>query len=221
MFIDPSGCLLFLRGTEEEKKIILENLQLLTHHELGIDEYGYVNIVKWNGKDDDFENGTKLLWGLIDTIEHTISIEITDENNRTEPIEQITKEYGIECGSTVFFNPDTNVKLFVFNPDTDELDSQKCPAHIALAHELIHAYRVMKGQYVPLRKREYEIKTITFQYTNIFGKTVYKTGTDTVYFSMEEYFVIGIKYLSRSNFITENMIREEQGLWLRAAYISA
>lgn len=58
-------------------------------------------------------------------------------------------------------------------------------------------------------------------YTNIFGKTISKTGKSTVYFPLEEYYVIGVKYLSRSNFITENMIRKEQGLWLRASYTSA
>ena len=214
MFIDPSGCEIILYGTDDEKKTILENLQKLTDHDLTYDsETGLVYIETLHSGDLQYTEGNKLLIRMINNEDYTTTIVIGDKN-QTKPEKHID-EYGIKSNSTVQFDPNLSVKLAVIDPQTGELVLQECPAYIALAHELIHADRLMRGIALPTWKKEYHYM-YRFYTTKSGKKKQELIGYRDIY--ADEFFVIGIQYVSRSNYTTENGIRAEHNLWLRGEY---
>ena len=214
MFIDPSGCVIVLEGSEEEKNIILENLQMLTDHDLAYDlETGVLYIETLRSGELQYTHGNTLLTRLMNNDDYTTTIMIGDRNQTKS--EKSIDDYGIKSNSTVFFDPDLTVKLAVMNPQLGELVLQECPAYIALAHELIHADRLMRGIALPIWKKEY-FYMYRF-YTTKSGKSKQEfIGCREIY--ADEFFVIGIHYMSRSNYTTENQIRAEHNLWLRGEY---
>ena len=85
------------------------------------------------------------------------------------------------------------------------------PAHIILAHELIHADRAMRGVTIPL----YQGDSISLET----ARAIFGTRTITHTFQLEEMATIGIGNHHTANCITENMIRSEHGLAPRASHL--
>ena len=97
-------------------------------------------------------------------------------------------------------------RIGVLNAKTGRVNGEKRPAHVGLAHELIHGDRSMRGVAIDYSENA------TYTYTNSRGQRVKQS------LKKEEAATIGLKHVKKDD-ITENDIRKEQGLKLRGAYI--
>ncbi len=213
--MDPSGCVIVLYGTDEEKNTILENLQKLTDHDLAYDsETGLVYIETLHSGDLQYTEGNKLLIRMINNEDYTTTIVIWDnivKGNKTQPNSEI--KFGICSDSTIYFNPTYYVKVISIDPETGEMYRKSRPAYISLAHELIHADRFMRG--VALSKNIEVNNDVTYFTNFLFFKFEHHFNERVL---LDELYTVGIRKSLRAEDITENMIRAEHGLWLRGAY---
>jgi hypothetical protein len=81
---------------------------------------------------------------------------------------------------------------------------EKAPGYIPLAHELVHAYRMLRGQFVSGNK--------TYDFVDPDGYTLHHMA------AMEELTVVGVE---GSYEVSENLIRKEQGLAANMSYVCA
>ena len=215
-FVDPSGCVIVLHGTDDEKNTILENLQMLTDHDLAYDtETGVVYIETLHSGDLQYTQGNELLIRLMNNEDYTTTIYITEfltKENQIFPGEEVA--LGICTDSKILFNPYNYVEVMSIDPETGEIYEKSRPAYIGLAHELIHADRLMRG--VALSENVKITRSVTWHSKFLFFTLPGKTFDDTA--PLEEFYTVGIRKSLRAEDITENMIRAEHGLWLRGAY---
>ena len=203
MFVDPSGLWIEIHGdTNEERQEILKYLQMLTDYYLGYEE-----IVTGKGEnrkvhlrikrsvtfkhkgDEKLPAGNALIMFLADNEDHKVEIKYGSKNKATMD-QAANARNGIGAGSYVYINTKKKTSgILVYDEEKGKAVKTKSPTHISLAHELIHAYRMMKGVYAD--------KTLDHEYLK--GKVDY----DVEY---EELYTIGIWAYE----ITENMIRAEQ-----------
>ena len=106
----------------------------------------------------------------------------------------------------VYFNPNSNPQIPTLNAKTGRVNGEKRPAHVGLAHELIHGDRSMRGVAIDYSENA------TYTYTNSRGLRV------TQSLKKEEAATIGLKHVKKDD-ITENDIRKEQGLKLRCSFL--
>jgi len=102
---------------------------------------------------------------------------------------------GQGVGSLVFFNPKISAKIVNGIPERDEDESV---SFVSLGHELIHSYRMMKGTFTGGLDNRYDFNSRAYE---------------------EEARAVGIGVYGQEP-ITENAIRAEHGLPLRAQYAS-
>ena len=216
LFVDPSGCLIVLYGTTEEKDLILENLQMLTDHDLAYDpETGLVYIEILHSGDLQYTQGNKLLIRMMHNEEYTTTIAVWDnisEGNKTFTKGNIA--FGVCADSLIYFNLNYYLRVISIDPETGEMYEKSRPAYIGLAHELVHADRIMRG--VALSENVEITRSVTWHSKFLFFTLPGKTFDDTA--PLEEFYTVGIRKSLRAEDITENMIRAEHGLWLRGAY---
>ena len=222
MWIDPSGFVIELAGTSTIQQTILSYLQKLTDHQLGINSYGHVYISVHAARDMSnlFTYGNALIERLIAS-EHVVRVHLMSSGGNYIRVDCVMNAsiVGVGSGSRVGFNR-------LADPYITTLDSAglavltRRPAHIGLAHELIHAERNMRGERIAWD----QVGTITletaragFSPARMFGSS---TRTITHTFQLEEMATIGINYFT-ANCITENMIRREHGLPIRASQVSS
>ena len=123
---------------------------------------------------------------------------------------------GVGSGGTVFFDRHCDISLFTFGSD-GVVANTRSPAHISLTHELIHADRTTRGVIIPLNQWgsfSFEMARHPLSPLRIFGGP---TRTVTHTFQLEEFATIGLRYFT-TLCITENMIRQEHNLPLRASH---
>lgn len=78
--------------------------------------------------------------------EYTTTIYITElltKENKIYSDEKVA--LGISTDSKILFNPYNYVKVISIDPETGEMYKKSRPAYIGLAHELVHADRIMRG----------------------------------------------------------------------------
>ena len=197
MWIDPSGRTIILSGSEEDRVIILDNLNELTDHTLDFNRTtGRLEIVAWADSDNiNFAYGNRLIERLINNRD-TITIKI----NHTH----ISGNFWDPAGGRGILN---HTILFDPNFMTDER-----PAFIGLAHELIHGHFVA---------RERHVFGSTYEATFIPNPMSPLRSTHMVREVRNiEYAVIGIGEFNIRGDITENMIRAEHGIAERRRYFT-
>jgi len=199
-------------------------LQMLTDHRLDINDRGTVFIDHFATSNIQFASGNTLIERMIDSI-HIVNIFLYsgDESffaSRISPFDSNSWEYAASAsfgiGGRLGFNPNLNYRTYTFD-SAGVASLTRVPAHIVLAHELIHADRSMRG----LTFSGTAQGTVSFQaeragfspFRLIAGST--KTMTHT--FPLNEMPTIGISHFT-SNCITENMIRREHGLDMRTSH---
>ena len=206
MMFDPSGLAIYV---PENQSIIIDYLNILTRDELYIDSNGYVKIKNYGMNTDDRSAGTELIYQLINN-SNICTIKVSNKNETTYADINLASMSGVGTDTTINFIADYEKqdKVFVYDKNANVVE-QKQPVQIALAHELIHSLRGMKGS----RKKA--------------GMGTNKMpGANNEYWRQEKFDTVGIdhirddgSYADAANwYFTENTIRREQGFYWRAKY---
>lgn len=206
MMFDPSGLAIYV---PENQSIIIDYLNILTRDELYIDSNGYVKIKNYGMNTDDRSAGTELIYQLINN-SNICTIKVSNKNETTYADINLASMSGAGTDTTINFIADYEKqdKVFVYDKNANVVE-QKQPVQIALAHELIHSLRGMKGS----RKN-----------SGMGNSTM--PGANNERWKQEEFDTVGIdhirddgSYADAANwYFTENTIRREQGFYWRAKY---
>lgn len=214
-WIDPSGMVIELVGTEEERNQLLELLQMLTRDTLTMDRAG----VPWNRRyvvnftavDGNFLSyGTELIRSLINH-SRTVTIQsyIPDLNSVAWGWSHVLSYGGPFRRSVVNFNLISNPNTLVTHTGLHaDATLETIPAHITMGHELIHALRHLDRTSL---RNEYGLGLNTTR-----GMVIRSLVP------LEELHTIGLVYQCLVTFrwrdptgITENALRREHGLPMR------
>ena len=211
-FVDTDGKVIKLpKGTTYKQIfIVLGNIQKLTDDKVvfSTQKDGSIRIKIASIGNGTKSAGTRLIQ-RINSSKRIMTINVTsktaDGNSETDdnPANAIN---GIGSNVNVYFDPNSNPLIPTLNAKTGRVNGEKRPAHVGLAHELIHGDRSMRGVAIDYSENA------TYTYTNSRGQRVKQS------LKKEEAATIGLKHVKKDD-ITENDIRKEQGLKLRGAYI--
>ena len=227
--MDPSGYKIQLTGSKEDKDTVLSEMQKLTDHKLAYNKKGDVYISEFayaynlffksidgrkipkNFFDARHLAGNQLIEGMIDS-KNTTSI-VVDRSISNGYTDLLDEENASKSGSdtTITFNPDFAPEMYVQIPRTKKLELERTDPFIVLAHEMIHADRAMRGNYISEGKAYQHAFFSRYSKFLWFEHEVYKYEP----IAMEEAQTVG--FVSSFS-ITEDMIREEQGINLRGRY---
>jgi RHS repeat-associated protein len=213
-FVDKDGREIRLAGTAAERLTSLSYLQRLTNDRLSMSSSGSVSIVKTGSEN----SGKKLTVGsnLIRDLSKTgdgakiVTISIvttgnsasTADKNASGNVDWTNSTNGTGANATVNFDPTCNTNVPTIDPTTGNVSNASTPYEVALAHELIHAEHINNG-------------TVDFSEGTNTYQTAEGTKTETRY--KEELKTVGLPGYD-GNKVTENKIREEQGVNKRGAY---
>ena len=141
---DPSGMIIQLNGTDEEKQTILNHLNMLSRDVLRMDENGMVYIGIQDKNVSNKPVGTDLIYQMI-IDDNVCNIQI-GKNNGTKPT---NNDYDAASNggtnATIFFNPDEVADIKVYDSKKGKIVKEPTTPFIALGHECIHALREMHG----------------------------------------------------------------------------
>ena len=223
VMVDPSGLIMILNGTGDEVQTIWKNIKEFSQDELVLtqikDEEGnltdsYEVTIK-EERDGGCNIGTELVRRLVNNKERTVNVKITDGGNYESDKKHKKAINGKGSDTEVFFNPNSDPDILSIDPITGNVEPEKRPAFIGLAHEFIHADRSMRGDAI------YYGEEADIQYQVARVERSDGSGYDYLYETQtnkkEELATVGLGY-NGLNDITENMIRAEHGLKLRGAY---
>ena len=201
--VDPDGKKLVLAGSYKERMAILKVLQGLTNDNLLMDrKTGVVTIggKRWSNRNKNYKVGTALVRDVIND-KRTTTVQVSKKKNETIP-ENRNDAYlrGTNSTINVTLRPKENCVDAGSGYDKNEYTSPE----IILGHELIHAYRNMKG----ISINTSITKPITTRYR---GDAKSNTADERI----DELQTIGIGY----NFkYTENKLRKEHDATRRTAH---
>jgi hypothetical protein len=199
-YVDPSGLTINISGLTDENfkdDIRFKELQRLTNHTLGVNSSGNVFISKTATQTAVERTGKTWLASGNNLISSLIN------HSRTATI--ITgSANGVVFSNNHFNGRGGNITVhFAPNEDLSNLPSGSLAGnmHIALGHELIHAYRGMQG--IAIRQN---------------NRAIFSSGFKVYWASVEEIRTIGIGSSLSPGALTENNLRSEHGIALRNAY---
>ena len=210
-FIDPDGMqnkdITIPSGTDQKSiDAIMANLQKLTRDKLttvkGVNGKTHVFIEKFE-KSGKYENGTQLIRDLI-TDEHNVNIRI-GESSFAKAENKESASNGVGTDSDITFNPAGKQDVRVFGEDGKTV-YETAPNFIILGHELIHAKDHFDGT---LNKTD-----AIHSYSDLKGVKLTET------YSKSEFRASGFPGFIGKDGYSENKIRKEHGLKLRASYES-
>jgi len=221
-YIDPTGRTITMPKDipDPARKTIFAAMEQLTSDKLGMEQNKdgtWQVVVREKSQAPNKPAGTLLVGSLIKS-DKNVSVDIggTSVTRGAGPID---KKGGQSAQVEWSTTPEELVDKdeFTMLPSVTPTIASKLPAFIALGHELIHAWRYTQGKVVPQSVVAQE------QFISPLGQQ----RSRKVY--LEELITTGIaKYPSSYGFsrykgspITENMLRQENGLRPRAAYATA
>ncbi len=230
IYIDPTGNVISLAGLPTEQEYTLSYLQQLTDYPLNYDDNGNVTINKDISLAVRYKNGNELIDRLINSSETvTIDVSSTESNHYVADNWYNAARKRLRSGGIITFNPFIETSYSVINPTTGFVDSKEtAPSYIALAHELIHADRAMRGRTLVRSKKYYKYPVSSSKYHfegSIFGIFNYNLDAEVIHRKKssvkvykDEIATVGLKYNKKGD-ITENDIRMEHGFKLRGTYV--
>ncbi|WP_160716247.1 DUF6443 domain-containing protein [Chitinophaga solisilvae] len=212
-FVDPDGrSIAFGEMTKSERDKVMEWLQKLTIDKIRYNEKtGRVDIVQMAARNDNrLAAGTALLRGVIGHEKTTtIDFKKNEINSGASPLNDNASQNGTGSDVAMTFTPN-NVHAQVSR--NGKTVSEKQLEYIVLAQELVHSLVMMDGYDRP----NSNTKLNTF--TGVSGKTY----TERISLGELEAHGIGNYTIpgnaKRSNYPTENIIRQEHKLPVRVAY---
>ena len=237
-FVDPSGCVIDLLGTTDDKDITLAYLQMTTDYYLQYDIHNHV-IITGKQSEENHPEGNTLIKDLISE-EKTVYISV----NHNKSFSTVVNSEYISISYDPLYTPylweeDLNYTIYnmpddayaVYNEETNEyivIRKKRSSICVALVHELIHADRYYKGLYNIYQTREEPILYRINQDGDIVGfkyvTDYYDPDTKTKSISLEELSTVGLYGLGENysyngkRSTTENKIRAELGLPQRGRY---
>ena len=226
-YIDPTGNALVINGKNAtESSNILKEIQKLTNHKLAWEDKKKTKVKIEKKIDGKLKNGNKLIQRMIDNKKHTVTVRNTAVFKAVPINSNNVFETKKGSGSTVHFNLKKAPKTLCYiNGKNGNVEWTPTPVHIALAHEMIHAERNMRG----VRKKGDE-SNFPFTYKVPEKKSFLFwswTGSKTIKVKdvpREEMAVIGLTNTTKvwnhhtKDDVTENMIRDDHGLKKRGAW---
>jgi len=220
-WIDPTGLVIQLVGSQEDRELILSHLQLLTNHTLTFNSDGVVSISSFaTGDAITLASGNALIERMIASA-HVAFIAITTGDNRNLAFGNNAFVEGVGAGSMVLFNPFRTPYTYTVNSwgggGKPIAYRTAMPLHIMLGHELIHADRAMRGVMIPLEQTANI--TITRYRATLSPLRPFSNYTTVTHRNvpLEEWATIGLGHYT-ANCITENMLRREHGLPRRVSH---
>lgn len=214
LYVDPDGGQLVLSSnmSDVQKMAMLQNLQKLTDDVLVIKGNEIMLSSEAASTTGKKKNGTALIKEIINHSKTLTLYNAQMENraNSADPQSTVNVFFGASTGAKVFFDPGYIDKpLTKISDPLKRVDYVERPPEIALAHELIHGIRMMKGD-------------TKFTWSHFFNKglQIYRTSSWLPTMNLrdkEELETIGIN-IGRKYKYTENKIRKEQNLQDRAGY---
>jgi len=229
-YLDPSGTVIVLRGSEKDRSSLLEEMQKLTNDELAIKEYVENGItiayyvVKTGGrtnKGQRLTKGTMLVCDLIDTDQY-IYISYDDNLKAGEGgADRLNKskgtKYGDGTGSIIKMGRGEGEHLVMLSDG--KITKKDTPFHIALGHEMIHSWRMAKGMYIENNKGNYTYLAQNGKVETVYGESQEELATTGIsYWENSTNTGRTSYYPSEPHYITENALRHEQGLPYRIVY---
>jgi len=231
MWVDPTGMVIELAGNWNQQQTLLSYLQMLTDHRLRItDSRGTVGIYEMAGADSRLSYGNALIYDLIN---HERKVRISLNNNGINNLtlksygafthRTIESRAGSGSDSVLLFDPNNTGYTWVYNNGPGGVSSlQSMPAHITLAHELIHAYRGMQGRTLrndgPNAFSSVSVqKEVEWNFLFLSGTRV-TSVTHTFLRDEHQTIGIGVGPGFSGGRVTENAIRREQELPERASH---
>ena len=222
LYVDPSGMILQLfGGTEEQRAAVLSYMNTLSCDTLSVDQNGIILIVG-RAVSPELSAGTELIRRIVDNHNFTAVVGFDDDNgfftvpNETTAFVLYHKSFsrrpGSGSGTKILFDPFGSVEVPTTGAD-GIVRNEDTPLYIALAHELIHADRAMRGVWISGFRTDHRYRVD--RRVGFLG--IHYSIYETVRTPDEELAVIGLRY-NRSEDITENQIHSEHGLPLRGAY---
>lgn len=185
---------------------VLNEIQGLTSHKLGVDKDGYVVIETPADATSRTPKGDTLIERMANSNKTcTIQIGSPGRGNTEQDVNSANAINGTGSDTIVNFDPTSNPGIMTVDPSTGRVGPVNRPNRIGLGHEMIHADRSMRGSAINYGLRGNNT------YTDLSGNSV----TQTV--PSEELATVGISG-NTANDITENHLRVEQGLNIRGAY---
>ena len=155
---------------------------------------------------------------IIRNEEYTCEITLDNSHgSKEEPESDIDAINGVGTNSHIYFNNINPVYVHTRNSETNQVYYEPIPKHIELSHEMFHSLGSMTGTKIS------NSETGAYAYTTTKGDVI------NTYISQEELETMGISYYPGIKYIgtpvnawnynmTENSIRDEQGLNRRISY---
>jgi hypothetical protein len=104
----------------------------------------YQAVIKSSAQSLKYPSGTKLVRKLIAS-QKVGNININNSSNTAEPTnENKAMRAGVGSGGSINFNPNTKF-IHITDPKSNNKVMLKCPAYIALAHEMVHLLHFFEG----------------------------------------------------------------------------
>jgi len=193
MWVDPSGLIIQLVGTNEDKEELLSLMWGLTNLNLAFDNSGVVYIAEGATISNAWKiEGNTLIYELI-MHDRTVTIQFTEEGSGSFALHSDIGAFMVNGRPGV----GSDASIFLDRSQATTAD----PLKIILGHEMIHAHRFMTGTDVG------------------FGVTsTIRVGGQRVTAEREELIVIGLiqpRRRSHRPITTENKLRRENNIALR------
>ena len=219
-FIDPTGLELRISGSESFVDTVMHYLRMLTDHTLEMD--GNKVIISAFATEITRPLGNELLERVINSTNVT-TIQTGGGAGNFITNWQHNRNYFNGVGADnlrINLRPNSISQTYTLNPLTGFFEMMEMPFHITVAHELIHADRMMRGDAINVRRTSNN-RILTGQATRYIFSPSFISWTSNVYRTenrpREEFAAIGIRY-HRQGDITENQIRQEHGLPIRGGH---
>ena len=201
-YIDPDGRFLYINGDEDFMCDVKTNLQELSPDALVIKIEDDLAMVLLSGEEVDSEHseGAKLISSLVTDLNNTVTIKNYNDENKYDYL-----------NNEVLFDLNSDPGILTMQSDGTGRSEHGRPNYIGLSHELVHAYNDIKG-------------VMNFDYYNdvvgLNGQSKHYNSNHGLGIIYEEFATVGgIEGFSYGDsYPTENKIRAEHGLRLRANY---
>jgi len=221
---DPTGLYIKLTGTSEQRHILLSYIDKLTDHTLGFCSNGMVFIANQAIDNFQFVYGNALIERMI-AHELGVSVELWNDQNVFLPADRYLDFENAGTVGVIRFNPNAQPMIITQNPITGLNEVGARPLEyvfIAMAHELIHADRAMRGISMPSHIRgthSFQVQRAQFNPRRVVGpgRGAFFTATHTNV-RLEELATVGVGGHHTSTCITENMIRREHEMPMRTTF---
>ena len=204
-----------------EFNTIFDSLEELTDDKIdySIMESGAYHVWIAEETEGDVSYGTQLIRNIIQNEDELCSI-ITLQDNKSVTLKE--NETGVIYVGINLNQPENeNIITRIPNSPFVEISNNQTPLYIILAHELIHADRIMKGTFIPYENEETYVYITKPSYEQLsqLPFSIFTIAFTNIHIRRDpEEDLITIGILPSENVITENQIRQEHGLRLRGGY---